>query len=177
MIKPHYWPQIEFLSSRGQESQCLSWLSNNLSGLNLLFCMPGQPPSYYLEELMGFSWQVTLLCECLLIPLWEWLPMTSPSMNILFSLLKLWHLMQHISLPCFCGSYHFTLFEFWLPIPGYSECRDIFFTPPSPLTFHSGTLSPWPPVIDACLDPTHIIALWWVAQQETEEEGRVAVLN
>ena len=140
MIKPCYWSRIEFLSSRGQESQCLSWLSNNLSGLNLLFCMPGQPPSYYLEELMGFSRQVTLLCECLLIPLWEWLPMTSPSMNILFSLLKLWHLMQHTSLPCFCGSYHFTLFEFWLPILGYSDGMYIFFTPTWPLISHSDPL-------------------------------------
>ena len=32
MIKPCYWSRIEFLSSRGQESWHLSWLSNNLSG-------------------------------------------------------------------------------------------------------------------------------------------------
>ena len=31
MIKPRDWPWIEFLSSRGQESQRLSQLSNNLS--------------------------------------------------------------------------------------------------------------------------------------------------
>ena len=30
-IKPRLWPQIEFFSSRGQESRCLSWFSNNLS--------------------------------------------------------------------------------------------------------------------------------------------------
>jgi len=30
-IKPHPWPWIEFLSSGGQESQCLEWLNNNLS--------------------------------------------------------------------------------------------------------------------------------------------------
>ena len=32
MIKPHLWPQIKFLSSRGQESQRLLWFSNKLSG-------------------------------------------------------------------------------------------------------------------------------------------------
>ena len=31
MIKPCLWPQIEFFSSRGQETQRLSWFSNNLS--------------------------------------------------------------------------------------------------------------------------------------------------
>ena len=31
MIKPRHWPHIEFLPSGGQESQCLSWLNNNLS--------------------------------------------------------------------------------------------------------------------------------------------------
>ena len=31
MIKPRHWPWTEFLSSRGQESQHLSQLSNNLS--------------------------------------------------------------------------------------------------------------------------------------------------
>ena len=63
-------------------------------------------------------WQTVLLCECLLIPLWRWLPMARPSMDILFSLLKYWHLILHTSLPCSCGSYHFTLFEFWLHILG-----------------------------------------------------------
>ena len=63
-------------------------------------------------------WQTALLCECVLIPLWHWLPMACPSMYILFSLLKYWHLILHTSLPCSCGSYHFTLFEFWLHILG-----------------------------------------------------------
>ena len=31
-MKPCHLPRLEFLSSGGQESQCLSWLSNNLSG-------------------------------------------------------------------------------------------------------------------------------------------------
>ena len=31
MIKPLLWPWIEFFSSRGQESQCLLWFSDNLS--------------------------------------------------------------------------------------------------------------------------------------------------
>ena len=70
-------------------------------------------------------WQTVLLCECLLIPLWRWLPMARPSMDILFSLLKYWHLILHTSLPCSCGSYHFTIFEFWPPILGYSDCMDI----------------------------------------------------
>ena len=30
-MKPHHWPRIEFFSSGGQESRCLSWLINNLS--------------------------------------------------------------------------------------------------------------------------------------------------
>ena len=64
------------------------------------------------------------LCECLLIPLWHCLPMISPSMIILFSQLKFWHLMEYTSLPCFCGSCHFTLFEFWLFILGYSDYMD-----------------------------------------------------
>ena len=70
-------------------------------------------------------WQTVLLCECLLIPLWRWLPMARPSMDILFSLLKYWHLILHTSLPCSCGSYHFTIFEFWPPILGSSDCMDI----------------------------------------------------
>ena len=31
MIRPHHWPRLEFLSSRGQEPCILSWLNNNLS--------------------------------------------------------------------------------------------------------------------------------------------------
>ena len=34
----HLWPQIEFFSSRGQESQRLSWFSNNLSTFSIYIC-------------------------------------------------------------------------------------------------------------------------------------------
>ena len=42
MIKPRLWPRIEFFSSRGQESQGLSWFSNNLSGWWLIWDSSGQ---------------------------------------------------------------------------------------------------------------------------------------
>ena len=43
MIKPHHWPRIEFLSSRGQESRRrLSQLSNNLSSWGLARGSSGQ---------------------------------------------------------------------------------------------------------------------------------------
>ena len=37
MIKPPHWPRIKILSSRGQKSQRLSWLSSNLSVFAYLF--------------------------------------------------------------------------------------------------------------------------------------------
>ena len=84
----------------------------------------------------------------LLIPLWHWLPMIRPGMDILFSLFKFSHIILHTSLPCSCGSYRFTLFEFWHLILGYVVCADILFTPTissGPL-WHHDPLS-WMPVL------------------------------
>ena len=99
------------------------WIS---SSLNLCFyssCLARL--LFNILQINWLLWQTALLCECVLIPLWHWLPMACLSMYILFSLLKYWHLILHTSLPCSCGSYHFTLFEFWPPILGYSDCVDI----------------------------------------------------
>ena len=41
-VKPHLWPWIEFFSSGGQESQYLSWFSNNLSSWGLVRDSSGQ---------------------------------------------------------------------------------------------------------------------------------------
>ena len=131
-------------------------------------------PAFYLIScrLNWLSRQAALLCDCFLFPLWHWLSMTYPSMGMLFSLLKFWHFMLHTSLPYTCGSCHFTLFEFWLPILGYYDCMDILFTPPSPLTPHSSPL--WlhaPHVTDVCQDQSHLIALWWAAQKSERANG------
>ena len=53
MTKPHHWPWIELLSSRGQESWHLSWLSNNLSGFSHIF--------FFNEFLFSYCWVVKLL--------------------------------------------------------------------------------------------------------------------
>ena len=116
---------------------------------NWAIALHDRPASYLISSgLNWLLWQASLLCEGLLIPLWHWISMKRPSTDILFSLLKFSHLILYTSLPCSCGSYRFTLFEFWLPVLGYSVCMDILFTPTlssGPL-WHHAPLS-WMPVL------------------------------
>ena len=57
MIKSHHWPQIEFFSSKGQESHHLSWLSNNLSPWELIWDSSGQGKDTWSSSSL-FSWQI-----------------------------------------------------------------------------------------------------------------------
>ena len=122
-----------------------------------VFPLHAWPASYLISSgLNWLLWQASLLCEGLLFPLWHWLPMIRPGMDILFTLPKFSHFILHTSLPCSCGSYHFTLFESWLPVLAYSVCMDILFPPTlssGPLRHHA-PLS-WMPVL---IDLTELLS-------------------
>ena len=75
MIKPHHWSQLEFLSSRGQETQCLSQLSNNLSSWGLIWDLQHKVRtlgalasllSQYTHFLLYFTNSMVCLCVRLL---------------------------------------------------------------------------------------------------------------
>ena len=80
VIKPCLWPQIEFFSSRSQESWHLSWFSNSFSSWRLIWDSSGQGKdawsssslfSYQTSFLLYLTNSTVCLCEWMTRPAWS----------------------------------------------------------------------------------------------------------
>ena len=107
MSKPCHWPQIEFLSSGGQESQRLSWLNNNLSppAHFLVWISPTFPPCLVWLSLLPGSLPPPPISTQSELSITVWSTVPSTPMGLYLTILELpLNCLIHPSISRFCPS-------------------------------------------------------------------------